>query len=62
LPEPSFQVCWLVGDLHEPVGGSVRDLAADGRRRRTFDELLWGAVGVVGEEHAARWFEAVSYQ
>jgi hypothetical protein len=44
LSEPSFEVCLLVGDLHEPVGGSVRELAADGRGRWAFHELLWGAV------------------
>jgi hypothetical protein len=30
VPEPSFELCRLVGHLHEPVGGSVRDLPADG--------------------------------
>jgi hypothetical protein len=28
LSELPFEVCWLVGDLHEPVGGSVGDLPA----------------------------------
>jgi hypothetical protein len=39
----SFEVRWLVGDLHEPVGGSVRELSADGRGRRAFQTGLPGA-------------------
>ena len=37
-------------------------LPTDGRGRRTFHQLLWDPVGIVGEEHAARWVEAVSHQ
>jgi len=61
-PELSFEVCWPMGYIHQPVGGSVGDLPADGRRRRAFHEFVWGAVGVVDEKHAAIWFETVSHQ
>jgi len=62
VPELSFEVGWPVGDLHQPVGGAVRELPADGGGRRAFQEFVRGPVGVVGEEHPAPWFQAVSHQ
>ena len=61
VAEPGLEVGWLVGDLHEPVGGSIGDVGADGLNG-AFDEFVFGAVGVVGEEHAAVRLEAVSYE
>src|SRR5439155_546713 len=59
LLQLSFEVCWLVGHFHEPVGGSGWNLSVDDRGRRAFHQFVRSAVSVVGEEDAALWFEAV---
>ena len=54
LVQLSFQVCWLVGHFHDPVGGSVGNLSPDGRGRGALQEFVRSAVRVVGEEHLRR--------